>query len=531
MSVDVGDGLAVSGSPSSSRSVGVSIPATGVVVRNSALGVSYEGTSPEATASTLLRSVKQGMENEEDTRKRRGKGVGGGKKLKDKSPRFVNANKHLIKKGILELDSRASDNNIHASSSTLPPSLPSTASRSKESLRPHSFCITSSNGLPGDVPIVNDIKPGGVLVAAARGSMRMLREQSPEDQQSVLCHPGGNPAGQLAFSPDSGYGNTPDAMRTQSSSMTIDGGGLSTQRLTVTSNHTLSRSSSGRTSSSESVGVMTVPNGSTSMTHTDPSNSFCGGNMSLSQGAKFTIGEAVNTNFFPVNSPSIPLPNSETTTERKDKSPNSSSSSSLSSVTQNSHMIGTKHLSPNSADTAHNYNPFSSNFALSPGPTERAQTFQFLNTTSQGGTTSEATRSISPNPTLSLSTNYRRHLQSVTPDRTLPQSTIFEAERLSGDVGGGDGSQQRVMTSQTAGPEWRERGRKKRSHSQPMVHSLGKELGWGTDCMYTLYMQLYSRTSLIRMLLGKEYFRCKRMHISMYCVNTVYMYYGDYAIA
>ena len=313
MSVEVSESHAASGSPGSSISLGV--PAAGAV----ALGVSYAGTGSEASASTLLRTVKQGAESEDDSRKRRGRGAGGGKKLRDRSPKFLNANKHLMKKGILELDSRSqNDKIIPSSSSTLPPSLPgSTASRPNEVSRPHSFyAATLPNGLPsGEAPVISEVTTGGVLVAGAGSSMRMLRKQSSDEQQSLALRLV-NSGGQLAFSPDSGYGNTPDAMGTPSDRQQLSvlaNGGVSTQHQQRqpqhgvgpggSGDHTRNRLPSDRTSSSESITVTTTAAQDTpTATLGDTPASFCGGNMSLSQGAKFTIGEPVSTPFLSVNS-------------------------------------------------------------------------------------------------------------------------------------------------------------------------------------------------------------------------------------
>lgn len=176
---------------SSSVSVGVSVPSiTGSVVRNSALGVS-DSSSPDlvSSASALLQNVKQGVESEEERGKRAGSG--GGKR--DKAAIFVDANKHLMRKGILELGSNKMSDQccgiLHVSQL-------STGSHPADSCRPN--CVTCGS-VGGD----NSEIQTGVLVAGAGGNMRMLGNNDSLGR-----------CGQAAF-PDSRYSNAPDNIRTE----------------------------------------------------------------------------------------------------------------------------------------------------------------------------------------------------------------------------------------------------------------------------------------------------------------------------
>lgn len=457
MSVESGGCLATSVSPSNSLSVAASPAAstTGTVVRSTALGVTYEADDPGAragspeptpatTASALLRIVKQGVESEEEGRKRRGRG-GGGKR--EKNGKFINANKQLMKKGILEFDSRAGGGDR---ASTLPHTSSSTP-RQHNHIRPLSVYTTSPpNNFPTDVA-PSDLRPGGVLVAGAGGSMRRVyRDQSPTD---VLPYPGNSV--QLAFSPDSGYGNTPDGMR-HSDQQSQHPQPTNTTTATATLNlpqNGSSRSNSERTSSSDSVGMTVALDSGTAV---DSSTSFCGANMSMPHPVKFGIGEAVNTVFPPVQSPT------STAAPTSSRAPSSSESSRDkkhkpdSCVTQS--IGGAPDRLPTSTTSPQHYNPYSINFSFSPGPTGQAQQFQFATLPDSSMTHGISTPSLS-----SLPPTIPRHTHH-SPSR--PHSSNHRSR----DGETPDNSRRQTSPAHA----WRDRSRQIRSRSQPMVASLSK---------------------------------------------------------
>ena len=331
------------------------------------MGVAYEAGDPRArspertpaTASALLRTVKQGVESEEEGRKRRGKGGGGGGKREKTNGKFLNANKQLMKKGILEFESRAGDSDR---SSTLPHT---STSPQHNNFRPLSVYTTSPPNTFSADATPTDLRPG-VLVAGPGGSMRrVFRDQSPTD---VLPYPGNSV--QLAFSPDSGYGNTPDGVR--HSDQQPQAANTSTNALNLPRNGSSSRSNSERTSSSDSVGVtVTIDSG----VGGESSTSFCGADMSVPRPAKFRIGEAVTTAFPTISSPPLPsnggTPLESETGRDRHHNPASPSHSLTQTVNKTpGHLIS-------SENSPRHYNPYSINFPLSSGPKGETQVFQF----------------------------------------------------------------------------------------------------------------------------------------------------------
>ena len=438
--------LPASSSPSGSLSVGVSVPATGSVVRNSALGVSYDNGA-ESSASHLLRSVKQGVESEEDGRKRKGKAGGGGKK--DKGARFVNANnKHLIKKGILELDSTTRVRHPN-SSSTLPPSLSLNSHQSDISCRPMSFCAATA-----DTATVNESSETlgrGVLVAGTGGSMRMLKDFPDEYRTSPYL------VSSQAFSPDSGYGNTPDTLKHDEQQQSMTNGMTTVERTAVTGS-TFSHSASDRTSSSDSVAVTTAA----TATNGDCTPSFCGGKMSLPHGGKFGVGEVVNTSF-PV--PSGPVSSVKVATLDSEGKTAGNTSSVLSDSSSSTVVQSVSHQHPHSAaNTPHHDSPFSGTFPLSPGPSESAQHFHFPGENKTPPTTARTHKPSPPHPSLSLSI----HPSLTHLNRTSPRHAHSGRESPDGT------GIRRPQVSTPTQRELKERRRNGRSMSQPLTATLGE---------------------------------------------------------
>ena len=448
MSVERGDCLTVNGSPSSSLSVGVSVPATGNVVRNSVLGVSYDNAGvAEATASRLLRTVKQGAESEGENRKRRMRG-GGGKR--EKGARVLNANKHLMKKGILELDSR-SRGQLPSGSSTLPSSLSSNSRPANDTSRPLSFSVTASDG--NGVQDGSEMQARGVLVAGAGGSMRMLRD-TPEDQQV-------SPYLAQAVSPDSGYGNTPDALKTEPQRSV---NGVTVQHLAVGSCDR-NRSASNRSCTSESVATTTTTTtAQDAATFGDYATSFCGGHMSLSQGGKFGVGEHVNT-CSPVHSPppggTLDVSGGEVRKMGLVGPPGCTASPLPPGLSS-----GANPPTPHS--------PFPGNFVLSPSPSEDTQQqFNFFDQSedpSPPTSSSATTITCDPSPRSTVSPS---RLSPSPSDRMSPRYDTNDGSLSLVDAGSRDrvspgdiGSQPQMSLS--PGVEWsvvREGKRRKRSPS------------------------------------------------------------------
>ena len=421
MSVEGRDGFSSSGG---ALSVAASAAAaTGGVVGDSpslyADSTTSINGSPESvgSASSLLRTVKKGVESEE---RRRGRG---GKRDKTNG-RFVNADKHLMKKGILEL-------NDGGGSSTLPPSL-SPNSRPQDTCRPLSFHFPTSNG-------PTDIHTGGVLVAGARGAMRVLRYQSPSDHAPCPAHPSNHAPSQsvqLAFSPDSGYGNTPDAMR-HSEHHTH-------QTVHTTSGH--SETGIGSSSHTEKKAVTSTSDSTRTGKASNPVM-FSVGDVSWDVSQSLPpVGSAVTTTLPSVNTPT----HSHNTTTLQDSTSNEqhNSSSSL-TVGGNTTRTSLAEISPR-----HYINPSSTEFPMSPGPTEQAQEFKFATPTSM-------THGVSTPALSSLPTSPRYH-GNHTPDGPRPP----RYRRRDGDAPGN----YRRQTS----PNWRQRSRQMRARSQPMVASLSE---------------------------------------------------------
>lgn len=360
----------MSGSPSSSLSVPASPnpSATLSVERSTAQGVAYgdtrvtvsngRGGSPERapeTASALLRSVKQGVEHEEEARKRRGKVVGSIRRDKN-GVKFLNANKQLMKKGILDLDSRDGF-------STLPSSSSSSLTPRTSAISPRPVSLYAN--LPTtDRPSV--ATPEGVLVAGYGGSMRrVVRENSPTD---FIPSQLGDSIPQ-AFSPDSGYGHTPaDANKLhEPTQQRLQTGTSSAQATSASDSGVSSRSNSDRTNSSDSVrGTLACEETSAGFIHCGDMSMPRGGDGVVGGGGRgepaiFTIGEAVTTVFPSPISPPPPSP-----------SDNKPSSSSYSLATHSSNDFSS--LPPTMSY------PYSINSSLSPspgGPQGKVQKFKF----------------------------------------------------------------------------------------------------------------------------------------------------------
>ena len=364
--------------------VHVSVPSgTSKVVQSSALGMSYGSPGGASAASTLLRNVKQDVESEEEGKKKKGKG--GGKR--EKGAKFVDANKHLMKKGILELDpcvakdsvSRLSDQQP-GTSATLPPQH-SPRSHPTDTCRPVLFY--QSAAVP-DTLVGRDGSgvQTGVLVAGAGGSMRMLENGTSPNEGRPFLYPGdlsgdqrweeerARTISEQASSPDSGYGNTPDNVGTEQSSessrMALK------QHLAVSSGP--SRSASERSSSSDSVTL------TRDQAFSDHGASFCGGDMSLSQGGKIRVGLDSDAD---VQLPSIPTHAGSAVgnfadhrTPAEGMGPHKPHLFLTQSVaTQNA--PNTTEQPPLSADTPRRYDPFSRQFVQSLGPSEEAQRYHF----------------------------------------------------------------------------------------------------------------------------------------------------------
>ena len=414
------------------------------------MGVAYEAGDPRprvtgspertpATASALLRTVKQDVESEEEGRKRRGKGGGGGGKREKTNGKFLNANKHLMKKGILEFESRAGDSDR---SSTFPHS--SSTPPQHNNFRPLSVYTTSPPNTFSADAAPTDVRPG-VLVAGPGGSMRrVFRHQSPTD---VLPYSGNSV--QLALSPDSGYGNTPDGMRHSDQQPQA----ANTNALNLPRNEGSSRSNSERTSSSDSVGVtVTIDSG----VGGESSTSFCGAHMSVG------IGEAVTTAFPAIPSPPLPsnggTPLESETGRDRHHNPASPSHSITQTVNKTpGHLTST-------ANSPRHYNPYSINFPLSPGPKGETQVFQFSNPqiTTTSMTHGVSTPSLSPLPP--TSPRHNNHHTPSNDDR--PRSANYRSR--DGEASGNS----RRQTSPAR--DWRDKARQTRSRSQPMVASLSK---------------------------------------------------------
>ena len=167
---------------SSTRPISASVSSvTGGLVRNSVLGLPWD------TVSTAPCNVKQGLTNEDD----RLSGECGARR--DKGAIFLDANKDLMKKGIIELDSSV-HGQLPVLSSALQPSQSSPSDRSPSPFQIKHECNVNS----GEVQI-------GVLVAGAGRSMRILENsESPNSRLRPVRH-------EQASYPDS---DTPDTLRT-----------------------------------------------------------------------------------------------------------------------------------------------------------------------------------------------------------------------------------------------------------------------------------------------------------------------------
>ena len=364
----------------------VGVPTATTVAQNSALGVSFGSPGGGSAASKLLRNVKEEVENEEEGGRKR-KAKGGGKR--EKGPRLVETNKHLMKKGIVDLDSysttrsrgRRHDPGL---TSTLPHSVtPRTHSADVRRPVSHYGCAFVPEATQ------NRFNPG-VLVAGAGGNMRVLENgaspnggqpfQFPQDaneKYSSLCKWVEEPtraAGEQAASPDSGYGNTPDNVRTERS----DGG----RRLAAKAKSQVHDDSSQYTS--EGCSTCHNVNVTREQVYSDHGGSFSSEDLSLVQGAKFSFGSETDSGLQPPSPPSrttyaapatyLPT-DGQTLLEDNRRVPQlflpQSSSSHRAPETQRAQEL------PLSADTAHQYDPFSRQFAPSPGPTEGGQQCQF----------------------------------------------------------------------------------------------------------------------------------------------------------
>ena len=420
-----GGGLVLSGSPVSSLSVAASpAAATGSAVRDpTALRrtANRRDTSEAdtSTASSLLRSVKIDAESELGRRKRKG---GAGKRDKGNG-RFLNANKHLMRKGILELESSGGFR-------TLPH-----ATRQSDPGRPLSLHMPSTP-TPNGLTTNSDIPVGGVLVAGAGGTMRVLRDQSPS--VDLALYPGGST--QLAFSPDSGYGNTPDTMnRTDQQAVVAATGGL--PNTSPVKRGRKNQLNSERNGSSDNITASVAT--TTRNTSPVPGRRY--------QRAKFYVGEAV-TAMFPTDTSPPSLSGTPADSEESGDEQGRHHDSSSSSLT----LGRSEACHPPPSNNSGGLFNTSAKFSLSPGPVGQTQQFSF-------STVDSMTQGLSTPSLTSLPTSPRRHGNAAIERPCPPHHREGEAP---------------VNFRRQRSPvtEWRERSRQVRSRSQPMVASISESL-------------------------------------------------------
>lgn len=357
------------------------------MAQNSALGVSYGSPRGGSAASKLLRNVKEEVEIEEEGGRKK-KAKGGGKR--EKGQRLVETNKHLMKKGILDLDSYSTTRNRgrrHGSglTSTLPHSVTPRA-HSADMRRP-----VSHYGYAFVPEATQSRVNSGVLVAGAGGNMRVLENgasptggqsfQFPQDASekypslSKWVEEPARAAGEQAASPDSGYGNTPDNVRTEQSD---DGRRLAAKAKSQDHDNSSQCTSEGY-STCDSVNV------TREQMYCDHGASFGSEDLSMVQGVKFSFGSETDSGV------QLPSPPSRTTTAGPATYLPTDDQTSLEGnrrvpqhvlpQTSSSHSAPETKRGPElplSADTPRHYDPFSREFESSPGPTEGGQQCQFL---------------------------------------------------------------------------------------------------------------------------------------------------------
>ena len=214
MSKDEYLGQASCGAPlDNTRSpLAIAVPVTAAAPQNSAVGSFYGSPGRGSAASEFLRSLKHDVENEEEgSKKKRGKGGG----RKDKINRLGETNRHLMKKGIVDLEPHL-NTQFEVSNS-------GTAGNTSTSLP---FVSSTGNLFVSPTPVLqhesaNTCMPG-VLVAGAGGNIGVLEGEYSTENMGYFLGPdsgdrvlswteGQSRLAEGQTSPDSEYGSTPDS--------------------------------------------------------------------------------------------------------------------------------------------------------------------------------------------------------------------------------------------------------------------------------------------------------------------------------
>ena len=225
------------------RSAAASVLSAGTVAESSAVGVTYGGPSGASIASTLLRNVKQEVEIEEDSGKKK-KSKGGGKR--ERSGNFGDTSKSLIKKGIVDLDSHSHNGKLHVSDHELEAitgqgSLPCSQVSSAVSTPTHdghSYLSEEAVQVVGESVGMGDDCPSS------------LESESTHCPSYTLCNLDEDQrANKQAFSPNSGYGHFMRSMQEECPRSDSS----STSRIEPLGKSGLNRSDSDRSSIFESI--------------------------------------------------------------------------------------------------------------------------------------------------------------------------------------------------------------------------------------------------------------------------------------
>ena len=203
--------------------VAVPVHVTAAASKNCAIGPFNSSLSRGSAASEFLRSVQHDVEYEEEgLKKKRGKGG----ERKDKINRLGGTNRHLMKKGIIDLEPHVNTHNETNNSGT--------AGNTSTSLP---FASATGKFIESHIPVLQHESAitcmPGVFVAGAGGNIRVLENEPSIENKGYFLVPdsgdrvtswteGQSRRGEGQASPDSECGSTPDSGNSERSDSAIN---------------------------------------------------------------------------------------------------------------------------------------------------------------------------------------------------------------------------------------------------------------------------------------------------------------------
>ena len=203
--------------------VAVPVHVTAAASQNCAIGPFNSSLSRGSAASEFFRSVQHDVEYEEEgLKKKRGKGG----ERKDKINRLGGTNRHLMKKGIIDLEPHVNTHNETNNSGT--------AGNTSTSLP---FASATGKFIESHIPVLQHESAitcmPGVFVAGAGGNIRVLENEPSIENKGYFLVPdsgdrvtswteGQSRRGEGQASPDSECGSTPDSGNIERSDSAIN---------------------------------------------------------------------------------------------------------------------------------------------------------------------------------------------------------------------------------------------------------------------------------------------------------------------